>query len=121
MWNLNWIGHYYGGGIHGSGPAYPFHYTWVEVEQATKRLKLVKNFIGAAKSSPGIAIYHSWESLARINTPFTHLHKTGLINLTYQMVRENVSFDFIGEEQLSTAVLEEKELFISGNKPQLLS
>lgn len=119
MWNLNWIGHAYGHGV-GFGPGYPFHYTWEEFKQATKRLKEVKKFIGTAKSSPGIAIYHSWESLAGINTPFTHLHKTGLINLTYQLVKENIPFDFIGAEQLSGAMLKEEKMLLSDSRYELL-
>lgn len=101
IWNIYWIGHAYGHALAGFGPGYPHSKTWDDMAKYTKRISKVSEFLGEAEEVVKIAVYHSWESVAQINTFFTSLYKTTQLNLSYELVKNNYHFDFIGTKQLS--------------------
>ncbi len=120
IWNIYWIAHAYGHALGGFGPGYPYNKTWDDMADCTRRINRVSEFLGGAKEVIKIAVYHSWESVARINSLLGMVYKTTQLNLAYELVQHNLQFDFIGKKQLAESNPQKEKLVISNNNYEIL-
>jgi hypothetical protein len=87
---------------------YPLGKNWQGQVDAASRLAQVSTFLAGAGNRPGIAIWHGWEGVVRVNEGgLAHYWKTYLTNTAWTLQERNVAFDFTSSEMLAEGRIEQ--------------
>ncbi len=86
---------------------YPMGKNWQGQVDAAARLAQVSAFLDGAQNRPGIAVWHGWEGVVRVNEGgLAHYWKTFLTNTAWTFQERNIPFDFISSEMLAEGTVE---------------
>ena len=86
---------------------YPMGKNWQGQVDAASRLDQVSAFLAGAQNRPGIAIWHGWEGVVRVNEGgLAHFWKTFLTNTAWTLQERNIAFDFTSSEMLAEGRVE---------------